>query len=199
VIGGTSPMNAVHGLSTSERARFVYIAVLGFGVWSLAIGLANLRDADVEQVLDGRLARRTTAGFMLVVASLFALTWLGQMWSVLLSGQLPAELTDAGWPMNPVWVLDLGFVLPLMALTAIGLLTRRPQAPRLAVPLLVFMALLGVTILAMAFSAALDGQPLAVPMVAIFVVVVAASSALAAVALLPRRQSRQELQHAHVP
>ena len=36
--------------------------------------------------------------------------------------------------MNPVYVLDLGFVLPLMGLASVRLLARRPAGVRLAVP-----------------------------------------------------------------
>ncbi len=109
-------------------ATFLYIAVLGFGGWSLATGLARIDDAEAERLLAGRLPRRTTEGFLLVTASLFALTWLSQMAGALLSGSLPAELADAGWPMNPIWVLDLAFVLPLMVVTGIGLLAARRVA-----------------------------------------------------------------------
>jgi hypothetical protein len=156
-------------------ATFLYIAVLGLGGWSMATGLASVGDDALRQRLAGSLPRRATAALLIVMAALFALTWLSQMGGALASGGLPAELADAGWPTNPVWVEDLGFVLPLMVVTGWSLVTGRPLGLRLAVPLLAFMALLSVTILAMAVTAALDGQAIVLPMIAIFVTVAALS------------------------
>jgi hypothetical protein len=130
----------------------LYIAVLGFGGWSFANGLAGIPDQDAEAFLTGRAARRITGAFLVLIALLFALIWLRQIGGSVLEGQLPSELRAAGWPMNPVWVLDLGFVLPLTALTGIQLLTRVRGGARIAVSLLVFMSLLGLSILAMAVS-----------------------------------------------
>ena len=56
---------------------------------------------------------------------------------------------SVGWPMNPVYVLDVGFALPLMALARVQLLTGRSNGGRLAVVLLVFTPQLGLGILAL--------------------------------------------------
>lgn len=161
----------------------LYIAVLGFGGWSFVAGLAAVDDREAEALLSGSRTRRVIAGFLLLMALLFALTSLRQIASAVTSGQLPAELRNAGWPMNPIWVLDLGFVLPLMVLTAVRLLRHRARGARAAVPLLVFMPLLGVTILAMAVSSALDGQPLDLFMPTLFIVIVLSGAGLAWLAL----------------
>jgi hypothetical protein len=90
-------------------------------------------------------------------------------------------------------VLDLGFALPLTAVAARRLWVGAPGRVRLAIPLLTFMALLGVTILAMTAWMAADGQAIDPAMPAIFVVVTLVAGALAAVALAPgpaRRPSR---------
>lgn len=167
-------------------ATLLYIAVLAFGGWSLATGLARVGEGEVEATFGGHLPRRTTALFLLLIAVLFAFTWLGQIVSAVMSGQLPAALKDAGWPMNPVYVLDLGFVLPLLALTGLRLLTRRPGAERLAAALLVFLPLLALSIVAMALGGAADGQALEAPVLGIFGAVGLVSAALAWLALKPR-------------
>jgi hypothetical protein len=170
----------------------LYIAVLGFGGWSFAIGLAEIPDQDTEAFLTGRPARRVTGAFLVLIALLFGLTWLRQIGGSLLEGQLPTELRAAGWPMNPVWVVDLGFVLPLMALTGIQLLTRARGGAGIAISLLVFMSLLGLSILAMAVSTALGGQPVDPFMPALFVAIVLASTTLAWRALAPERSRAGE-------
>lgn len=159
-------------------ATTLYIAVLACGVWSLATGLATVGATPV-----GRVARRSTGVFFIVLSLLFGLNWLSQIAESVFSGRLPAELAAAGWPMNPVYVLDLGFVLPLMLLTGVSLLRSRPAGARYTVPLLVFTPLLAVSIVAMAIAQALDGQSLVIPMVALFVAVAAVSCVLAGAAL----------------
>jgi hypothetical protein len=169
-----------------NAATLLYIGVLAFGGWALVTGLAAVDEHEVEVTLAQHLPRRTTGAFLLVIAALFALTWLGQIAGAVTSGQLPAALKEAGWPMNPVYVLDLGFVLPLLALAGVRLLARRPGGVRLAVPLLVFLPLLALTILAMTVSSAADGQALEPIVPAIFGTVAVLSTALAWFALATR-------------
>jgi hypothetical protein len=164
-------------------ATLLYIAVLAFGGWAFVAGFASADEHRPETTVGLRLPRRTTGIFLLLLAFLFASTWLGQIEGSVSSGQLPAELRAAGWPMNPVYVLDLGFVLPLMVLAGLRLLMGRPDGIRLAVPLLVFLPLLALSILAMAVSGAADGQALQPAMLAIFATVALVSSVLAGFAL----------------
>lgn len=164
----------------------LYIAVLGCGGWAFATGLASVDPGAADDVLGLRYPRRAAGAFLLVVAALFAVTWLGQIAGSVTSGQLPTALRDAGWPMNPVYVLDLGGVLPLLALTGARLLTRHPGAARLAIPVLVFLPLLALSIVALALGGAADGQALEPPVLVIFGVVGLTSAALAWLALAPR-------------
>ena len=161
-------------------ATFLYIAVLSFGFWSVAAGLLRFDSTPLQSALQWRWLRRGTGGFLVVVAALFALNWLRQMSASVMSGQLPADLVANGWPMNPVWVEDLGFVLPLMALGGILLLTKHRGGIEVALAMLVFMPMLSVTILAMAVSMAISGQTLDMALVAIFGTVGIVSTALAA-------------------
>ncbi len=159
-------------------ATLLYIAVLGFAGWSFVAGLTRVDDAQVQAIVQGRLARRTMQAFLVILALLFGATWLSQIAAALIGGNPPPDLVAAGWPMNPVWVLDLGFVLPLALLTAVRLVRRRPGAERVAVSFTVFSALLAISILLMGVSSAVAGQALAVPMIAIFLVLLVVSTAL---------------------
>src|ERR1700680_3520177 len=119
-------------------ATLLYVAVLGLGGWSFATGLARIDDGDVDALVHDRLARRTTAGFLITIAVLFGLTWLSQIASSVASGTLPGDLQTIGWPMNPIYVLDLAIVVPLALYTGYRLLRRQPGGASTAVPLLVF-------------------------------------------------------------
>jgi hypothetical protein len=162
------------------------IAVVGLAGWSLALASGALPDSEVETAVGPHLHRRATGFFLLAIATLFGLLWLSQIASAAMTGVLPQALIDAGWPTNPIYVLDLAFLLPLCALTGVRLLTHRPGAARLAVPLLVFAPLLSLGVLSISAFAAADGQPLEVVQAAIFVVTTVVGAALAFTALVPR-------------
>jgi hypothetical protein len=167
-------------------ATVLYIAVLGFAGWSFALGLAATDDRDVETAVVGHLARRATGVFFIVLALLFAADWLGQIVGSVTSGRLPADLAQFGWPMNPYFVLDLGFLLPLMALAGVRLLTSHPGGMRLAVPLLVFAPLMALSILLTIVFGAADGQALEPSVLVMFGVVTVLGATLAGLALDPR-------------
>jgi hypothetical protein len=167
-------------------ATLLYIAVLGFGGWSFLTGVAKLDAQEAEAMLASRLLRRATAVFLLVIACLFALTWLREILASVVSGQLPPALAAAGWPMSPPYVLDLGFVIPLAVLAAFRLLRRQIGGAWLAVSLLVFLPMLSVSVLLMTVFMAIDGQALQLALVAVFGVVAATSTALAWLALQAR-------------
>jgi hypothetical protein len=175
-----------------NAATVLYIAVLGFGVWSFITGFAAVDDREADQLAAGRSYQRLAAGFMIVIAALFALTWLREIGGSVVSGQLPAGLEAAGWPMNPVYVLDLGFVVPLVMVGALRLLGGKSGGVRLAIPFLILLPLLSISVLLMTVFMTIDGQPLVIPLVAVFVVALAVSAALAWVALRTRRHPGAE-------
>ena len=162
-------------------ATLLYIAVLSLGVWSAAAGLFRFDATELEIPVRRPLLRRATSGLLLVVVVLFAVNWLRQMGASVMSGQLPADLAANGWPMNPVWVEDLGFALPLMGLGGVWLLTRHRGGIELALAMLVFIPLLSITILSMTVSMALSGQTLDMALVGIFATLGVVSTALAAI------------------
>src|SRR6202165_4676129 len=166
-----------------NAATVLYIAVLAFGVWSFITGFGTVDEHQADDLTAGHLPRWLTGGFMIVIAALFALTWLRQIAGSVISGQLPAGLAAAGWPMNPPYVLDLGLVIPIAVVAALRLLRNKPGGVRLAVPFLTFVSLLSMSVSLMTIFMAIDGQPLAMPLIAVFVVALTVSTALAGVAL----------------
>jgi hypothetical protein len=166
----------------------LYIAVVGLAVWSFAGLMPRIADAEVEATVGDHLRRRATGIFLLVIAVIFALLWLGQIGSAAITGQQPQALRDAGWPTSPIYVLDLAFLIPLSAVTGIRLLTGRPGALRYAVPLLVFIPILTLGVLSISLFAALDGQPFDFVVAGIFVVTTVLGGLLAWLALDPRRR-----------
>ena len=163
----------------------LYIAVAGCASWSILISVRNAAEKDVQEVIGAGPPRRVTGVFLLCVASLFGLLWLSQIATAAVSGIRPQALIDAGWPNNPIYVLDLAFVLPLSAVTGLRLVRGRP-ANRVAIPLLVFTSLLATGVLSITAFAWSSGQPLEAFQAAIFIVVTIVSLALAWLGLRPR-------------
>src|ERR1700730_6844950 len=166
----------------------LYIAVVGLAVWSFAGLMPRVDEAGVDRTLGDRLRRRPSGIFLVVIALIFALLWLGQIGSAAITGQQPQALRDAGWPTSPIYVLDLAFLIPLSAVTGIRLITGRPGALRYAVPLLVFIPILTLGVLSISVFAALDGQPFYFALAGVFVVTTVLSGLLAWLALDPRRR-----------
>jgi hypothetical protein len=133
---------AIYGASIAMNVlAAVYIAVLGLAVWSFAVILTFDGVSTAAGAVLGRLPRRTTAWFLVVVAVLFGLLWLSQIAAFTFSGQLPADLERAGLPANPVYALDLALFLPLAMVAGIGLLRGRHGAAAYALPMLIWVFL----------------------------------------------------------
>jgi hypothetical protein len=166
----------------------LYIAVLALAGWSVATGLLHFNGEAVGRGEVPRILGQGTGAFLLALAVVFAANWLRQIAGSVVSGHLPADLAAAGWPMNPVWVLDLGFVLPLMGLGGVLLLRRRAGGVPFAIVLLVFLPLLSVTILSM--SMAMAGQAVDPTPVAIFGAIAVAGAGLSVAWLRGRPEAR---------
>ena len=179
-------------------ATVLQIAVVGLSAWALlatVIEPHRLID-DAEAAIGGTLPRRATAGFMFIVAALFAVAWLGQIATAVSSGVRPQALIDAGWPTSPMYTLDLAFVLPAMALSGWRLIRGLRGATACGAALLAFAPLLCLGVLTMSVFAAFDGQPLDPGMVAIFGMVTVAGVALALRTLLPTGARKPTAPHA---
>lgn len=137
----------------------VYVALLGCSLYALIGGLAT---TDFEAVR-ARFSRRTpvkaTSIFLMALAVVFYSAWLGETVPALISGGVPRSVTENGTPTNPVHVLDMAWMLPAMALTAVWLWRKRALAYTLAGVLLTFVTLLALAIISMVVFMARYGQP----------------------------------------
>ncbi len=76
-----------------------------------------------------------------------------------MSGSVPASVTEAVIPTNPVHVLDLGIYLPAIIVTSVSLWKRKALGYAFAVPFLVFITLTGCGILIMDSLVSVTGVP----------------------------------------
>ena len=158
----------------------VYTALLGLSIYALAGGLATTDFERIKARTTHQTPVRAVSVFLAVVAGLFYLTWLGEVVPALLAGEVPQSVTDNGTPTGGVHVLDMAWILPAAALTAVWLRRGRPIGYALAGALLSFFSLLALAIMAMMVAMVLYGQPVAAGMAAVFGVVAAASAGMLA-------------------
>jgi hypothetical protein len=116
--------------------------------------------------------------FLLVVAILFYFQWLSEDIPALVTGKIPQSVTENGLLTNPVHVLDVGFLLPAMIITALLLWRRKPLGYTFAIPLLVFTVITGVGILAIFFAMSMKGMPTSLGVELLFAVIVVVSLVL---------------------
>lgn len=155
-----------------------YVALLGCSLYALIGGLATTDFARIKARFMMRTPIRTTSVFLGIIAFLFYFSWLGEVVPALVAGEVPQSVTDNGTPTNAVHVLDMAWILPAAALTAIWLWRKRPLGYTLAGLLLTFFSLLALAIVAMMVSMSLYGQTMALGMAVVFGAVAAASLGL---------------------
>lgn len=116
-----------------------------------------------------------------------------------MSGTLPASVTELGLPTSAVYGLDLAFALPLVTLAGIRLLRRDPWGTAGTLAALVWLMLLGLSVLAIFTFEAGAGKPIEPVVVVVFNVITAIAAGLAAIGLLPRRPGRVPVSSVHAP
>ncbi|MCU0505169.1 MAG: hypothetical protein MUE82_05235 [Chloroflexi bacterium] len=107
-------------------ATLLEIAVFGLAVWALVLGLPATDTGAIDAILGPRVLRRTTIGFLVLVAGFHIPLWTAQVVGSAASGALPAALVSFGWLNTPVYAFDLAFALPL-GLVAAAFLARHDQ------------------------------------------------------------------------
>jgi hypothetical protein len=174
----------------------MYIAILGLALWSLLLG-AREAVAGTEDLTE-RLSRRAAGGLLIAVGLLFGLLWLGQIAATSTTGILPPDLVKAGISANPVYALDLAFFLPLCVVAGIGLL-RRTSAAAYAIPMLIWIPLMGAGVVGGFLLMAAAGDQAGVPVAVAVIGLGVASSVLAAAAIVRPRSPAQHPRPARHP
>ena len=174
----------------------VHIAILGLALWSLVLG-ARQAVMGTDGVTE-RLDRRVAGALLTAVAGLFALLWIGQIATVSATGSLPPDLIKAGLSSNPVYALDLAFFLPLCALAGVGLI-RGTSAAAFAFPMLIWVALMGASIVGGFLLMAVAGDQVALPVVLVIGSLSVGAAILSLVALMPTtRAAHRPSRSAHL-
>ncbi len=174
----------IYGFAVHFNALFIaYCATLGVTFFALS-GLAiRFAGEDVSRWFRASVPVRTTGAFLIGVALLFTMLWLGEIVPALVHGTTPLSVSEAGAPTNPVYVMDLSIILPLHAIAGIALLQRRTLGYVLAPILLSFGVIMALSIAGMMLVMRQRGIDASGFVAAAMVLVAAASAAILALVL----------------
>jgi len=146
----------------------VYVAAFGLSTWLLVAGTSVVGPDHLRPLFDERTPRRGIGGVLAGSGLLTGALWLAELVPALLADRVPDGVAEAGQVTNPVWLLDLGLVLPLMVATGVLVWNGSRLGLLLAGPLLAFGAVMSAAIVAMQVSVAADGGALVVPPLVVF-------------------------------
>jgi hypothetical protein len=160
---------AMYALAIQFNPLFlVYVALLGCSLYALIGGLATTDFAEIKARFARGIPVRAVSMFLAVVAVLFYFKWLSEDVPALLAGEVPQGVIDSEAPTDIAHVLDIAWILPAMALTAIWLWRGWALGYALAGILLSFLSLLVLAIMSMIVFEVLYGLAAAAGMAAIF-------------------------------
>jgi hypothetical protein len=121
-----------------NRFFLCYIAIVGLTIYAAILFFANVNLDFFQGVEERKIPRKIVSIYLLFLAALFYIVWLSQIFSTIRSG------VSSG--INTVWVLDLAFFLPLLAITAVFLFHKKLLGDLLAPVILIKAGTLGFSV-----------------------------------------------------
>lgn len=153
----------------------VYVAILGLSTYTL---IGGLLEQDLSRLLQPVISLKiNTARIVLItIGTLFELLWLSEIIPAIITGGVPRSIETAGLWTNPVYVIDLAFVLPGMIITGILLSRKKLMGYVFAIPWLIFSVLMGSSIVVTSAMELNNGNGNAIVPMAMVGLIVAASA-----------------------
>jgi len=156
-----------------------YVALFALCIAALIAQATRLDVGAIWTRFDSRTPVRPVVMYMVFVAIMLCVLWLGQLIPFFITGELPEPLVQAGGQTMFVYVLDLGVVVPLALLGAAWLLRRKPWGSIVAGFILVKVATMGMALMAMTWFLARSGQPVEMALSVIWVFLAVSGVAMA--------------------
>lgn len=158
----------------------VYCATLSLCLYATVFSVRFISLEQVAQTYGPRALRKTIAVVFLYLAASTAFLELRSDIAAILAGQIPKDVTDASTPVDFIHVLDLGFLLPGLCITAILLLRRKPSGYALAPAFLSLLAIMSMELVSIMAVLGRAGFGMSYPMIAFFAVLAVVFAALLA-------------------
>lgn len=136
---------------------------MGLSVFTLVSGVISTRATEFQRAVDDRLSERIYGGFLAIAAVGLAVMWLSDLVPALMTGETPAGIVQLGPEAAHTYVLDLGILVPCLAISAAWMLQKRPWGYVVAGVMLVFTALVAPTLTAITVVDLLEGIEISLP------------------------------------
>ncbi len=153
----------------------VYLVLLSLSAFTLVWALAAIDAEAIAGRFRDRAPTRGVANYLWVIGAGLGVMESAQVVAALVTGDQPQIVTDTLHPTSPVYILDLGLVVPLLLLAGAWLRARRPWGYVAAVILLVKGATVGLGLLFANLFAAVDGGTTDGPIIGLWFAIAAGS------------------------
>lgn len=156
-------------MTAFNELYLVYVTLFGLTLYTFVSGMVRLDAVGLKRVI-GDESVRSYAAFQLLVAVTIVVLWLAEILPATLTGTTPPSIAEANLPVNVIYSLDLGVLVPAFVLSAYWLRKRRAWGYAFAGVLLVKIATLGLAVLAMIVFMVRDGLAVALPQIVLFTI-----------------------------
>ena len=140
-----------------------YVALFALSVFTLLSGVVTTDSGQISDALHGEISTRLYAGFLGVAAVGLAFMWLFDIVPALIAGDLPSGIAQLGPEAAHTYVIDLGVLVPSLAIAALWLHRGRPWGYVCTGVLLVFAALVAPTLTAITVLDLQEGIEISAP------------------------------------
>lgn len=137
----------------------IHLLLFSLSSFTLVVGLVQISWSDVAGRFDAGLPRHGTAYFLWVLAAGLGLMETLQMSLALIASEPPEVIALTAHPTSPVYILDLGFVVPLMILAGLWLRQGKSWGYVAAPIMLLKGVMVGLGLLAANLFAVLNDSP----------------------------------------
>ncbi len=159
----------------------VYVAIFSLSLYALILAMLAADLPSLPAHFGDRLPRKTIAVYLLLSAAFLIVAWLERIAPALMTGSAPAGLSSSTTLF--IQALDLGIIVPLMVLSAVLLLRRRPAGYLLTSVAILKFVTMGLAIVAMIIGQWLAGISMDAAEVVIFPLITGVALYLAIVIL----------------
>lgn len=140
-----------------------YVALFALSVFTLLSGVVRTDAGRICESLHGEISTRLYVGFLGGAAIGLAFMWLFDIVPALLAGEVPSGIAQFGPEAAHTYVVDLGILVPALAISAIWLHRGRPWGYVCAGVLFVFAALVAPTLTAITVVDIREGIEISAP------------------------------------
>ena len=140
-----------------------YVALFALSVFTLVSGVVTTDASRIADAFDDKISTRLYVGFLGIAAVGLAFMWLFDIVPALLAGELPSGIAQFGPEAAHTYVIDLGVLVPSLAIAALWLHRGRPWGYVCAGVLFVFAALVAPTLTAITVLDLQEGIEISAP------------------------------------